>query len=392
MINKKVFAVNVFAALVLLFGLIIAPATNAVTSGAVPFGPSGGQGNGGVFGPGTRVSVSATGRYVAFISNASDLVSGDTGFKDVFVLDSETNTVTKESGVGVTGMPTTGHVDLAVMSRNGRYILLNHSQNGKLYLRDRALQQTTQINSSYSSVPSPIAISEDGRFAFYNRGGLYYYDLATSTETLVETYAANSTISCDGRFVAFNTARSLVTQDTNTHDDIYIADLMGGIRLKLITGSANEGSRMPFITCDGNNIAFTSKADNFVSGDTNGDDDVYKYSAADVSFARVSLAPDGSEYQDFRSTVGGANASYSAISIDGRYVSFGVTKQEPYIFGGFTTVSNDIYLRDTKTNTTTQIVSGLNAEPAFGYDFKKMYYVSNLNAGQGNLYQATNYL
>ncbi|MGB4758599.1 MAG: hypothetical protein WBP26_00935 [Candidatus Saccharimonadales bacterium] len=363
----------------------------ASSGGMVSFGPAGGQGNGGVWNG--SVSVSATSKYVSFISNATDLVSGDTAFKDVFVLDTETGTVTKESGVGVSGMPTTGHVDRAAMSRNGRFVVSNSTiKNGKLYLRDRTLQQTIQINTSYSQVPHPLAISEDGRFVFYNRGGLYYYDLSSSTETLIHTYAANSTISCDGRFVAFNTGAQLLGTDTNSHEDVYLADLMGGISFKLLTTTANDRSTNPVISCDGNHVVFTTKADNLGSGDTNSNEDVYQYSVSDLTFKRVSLAPDGSEYQDSQSSAGGVNGSYANVSIDGRYVTFGVTKAEPYIYGGWGTVSNDIYVRDTKNDTTVLAFAGLHGVPRLGYDFKKMYFVGNLNAGQGKLYFAANYL
>ncbi|MEZ4103493.1 MAG: hypothetical protein R3B55_03010 [Candidatus Paceibacterota bacterium] len=45
-----------------------------------------------------RPSISADGRYVAFQSNATNLVAGDTnGFSDIFVYDRDSNTIERVS-------------------------------------------------------------------------------------------------------------------------------------------------------------------------------------------------------------------------------------------------------------------------------------------------------
>ena len=78
------------------------PATG--TTRRVSVGPGGVQGNGGA----TRPSISADGRFVAFDSDASNLVPGDTnGFSDVFVRDRQTGT-TERVSVGPGGVQGNG--------------------------------------------------------------------------------------------------------------------------------------------------------------------------------------------------------------------------------------------------------------------------------------------
>lgn len=70
-------------------------------------------------------SMSDDGRYVSFLSEASDLVPGDTnGWQDVFVNDRRTG-VTRLASVTATGAPANGFSSRAVMSRSGRYVLFS---------------------------------------------------------------------------------------------------------------------------------------------------------------------------------------------------------------------------------------------------------------------------
>ncbi|MFP5225082.1 MAG: Ig-like domain-containing protein [Actinomycetota bacterium] len=71
-----------------------------------------------------RARMSGNGQHVAFISAASDLVAGDTGgFTDVFVYDSVKNDVVRVSvsGAGVAGNGNSGSYDLSI-SDGGRYV------------------------------------------------------------------------------------------------------------------------------------------------------------------------------------------------------------------------------------------------------------------------------
>lgn len=87
----------------------------------VPFTNSNDQGNGMID---TRTSVSTDGRYVAFISNSSDLVPNDIyNTWDAFVRDTRTNTTTRVS-VSSAGVAANARIDKINMTGNGRFILM----------------------------------------------------------------------------------------------------------------------------------------------------------------------------------------------------------------------------------------------------------------------------
>ena len=67
-------------------------------------------------------SISADGRYVAFHSDASNLVPGDTnGMSDIFVYDRQTDTIERVS-VAANGTQGNGHSTSPSISADGRYV------------------------------------------------------------------------------------------------------------------------------------------------------------------------------------------------------------------------------------------------------------------------------
>lgn len=66
-------------------------------------------------------SVSADGRFIAFQSSASNLVPGDTGSQDVFVHDRQTGT-TERVSIGYTGLNSNNTSSSAAISADGRYV------------------------------------------------------------------------------------------------------------------------------------------------------------------------------------------------------------------------------------------------------------------------------
>jgi Ca2+-binding RTX toxin-like protein len=72
-------------------------------------------------GPSIGAAISSDGRYVAFTSGASDLVSGDGGNQDIFVRDIQTGTTTRVS-VDTTATDPNGHSETASTSGDGRYV------------------------------------------------------------------------------------------------------------------------------------------------------------------------------------------------------------------------------------------------------------------------------
>ena len=278
------------------------------------------NGNQGNVGSGTS-SISLDGRFVAFDSGASSLVSGDTNsVSDVFVHDRqacETIRVSVDSsgneGNGSSYFPSIssdGHFVVFVSSSNN---LVHGDTNGKsdVFLHDLQTGVTNRIsvdssgnesNSSSSVFRSP-SITADGRFIafdseasnlvpedFNNTTDVFVHDRQTGETTLVSVdsdgyqgngYSRVPSISSNGRFVAFQSNSPLVSEDTNSVADIFLHNRQTGETTRISVDSSgkegNDNSGNPSISSNGQVIAFQSFASNLVSGDTNNELDIFVY-------------------------------------------------------------------------------------------------------------------
>jgi subtilase family serine protease len=129
---------------------------------------SGNQGNG----DSEVRAISGDGRYVAFLSFASNLVPGDTnGFIDVFVHDRQTGQTTRVS-VDSSGNQGNGDSYEPKISADGRYVtfdslasnLVPDDTNGKydVFVRDRGLPAPDLVETSVSNPP----VSQNGGTSF----------------------------------------------------------------------------------------------------------------------------------------------------------------------------------------------------------------------------------
>ena len=269
--------------------------------------------------------ISADGRYVVFVSGASDLVPGtdSRSSNDVFVRDLQTGT-TRLVSVNSAGTGTSNHEStLGLISADGRYVVFLSSSSNLVSVSDnnnesdlfvRDLQTNTTrlitINSSGTAAgnaggSSEPVISADGRYVAFigfasdyvagdnnDARDVFVRDLQTDTTQLVSLDQTNSTsangisndptISADGRFVAFvSTATNLVsTTDANGAPDIFVRDLQTNTtRLASInsagTGSALGGSIAPRLSANGGIVTFESPSTEFAANDGNNHDDVF---------------------------------------------------------------------------------------------------------------------
>jgi Tol biopolymer transport system component len=114
-------------------------------------------------------------------------------------------------------------------------------------------------------------------------------DTLTNTTTLVSVDSAGNqanmdsgdpSISADGRFVAFTTrASNFVPGDTPSSRDIFVRDtLTNTTTLVSVDSAGNQGDRntqYPSISGDGRFVAFSSNSSNLVPGDTNSRYDIF---------------------------------------------------------------------------------------------------------------------
>jgi Tol biopolymer transport system component/putative cell wall-binding protein len=372
-------------------------------------------------------SISADGRYVAFQSGATNLVTGDTNASDdVFVRDTVAGTTTRVS-VASDGSQGDSSSDYPSVSADGRYVafstrasnLVPNDTNGKddVFLHDNETGETTCVSvasdgSQANGYSESSALSADGRYVAFDsqaknlvpgdtngRLDVFLHDTQTGTTTRVSVagdgsegdgHSFSPATSADGRYVAFRSnATNLVSGDTNGKDDVFLHDNETGETTRVSVASdgsqANDDSLSPATCADGRYVAFQSDATNLVSGDTNGKDDVFLHDTETGETTRVSVASDG--------TPGDSGCYDPALSADGRYVAFGSMARN--LVPDDTNDRNDIFVHDTQTGTTTRVsVAGDGSEgdgasrgPALSADGRYVAfrsYAANLVAGDSN--------
>jgi len=120
-------------------------------------------------------SLSADGRFVAFTSDATNLVLGDTnGASDVFVRDRQTGT-TERASVDSTGGQANAPSWSPFLSSDGRFVafesgatdLVPGDPNGGIFIHDRQTGVTERVSVDQNSIGSYCAISADGRFVTF---------------------------------------------------------------------------------------------------------------------------------------------------------------------------------------------------------------------------------
>lgn len=301
-------------------------------------------------------ALSADGRFVAFASASNNLVNGDSNNQsDIFVYDKQNGTMQRVS-ISSQGDQANGASSAPTISGDGRYIafvssatnLISGDTNGAddLFVYDRQQQTTARISVTHNGAQandrsqSP-AFSSDGHFVVYasratnlvpgdtnNALDIFRYDLQTGTVARVSVDSSGNegnffsefpSISSDGRFIAFSSvASNLVPGDSNNETDVFVRDMQAGTTARVsISNSgaqASGTSQRPAITGDGRWIAFESSAPNLVENDTNALADVFLRDTIAGTTQRVSVASDGSESNGI--------SNLASISQDGALVAF----------------------------------------------------------------------
>jgi Tol biopolymer transport system component len=166
------------------------------------------------------------------------------------------------------------------------------------------------------------------------------------------SYSATPGISPDGRLVVFTSASSnLVSGDTNGQPDIFVRDRQTHQTTRVSvssTGAQGNGissAYPPTISSDGRYVTFASSATNLVSGDTNGSSDVFVRDLKLHKTKRVSVSSSGAQ--------GNGLSEQSIISGDGGSVIF--SSRATNLVAGDTNGQDDIFVRNLKTPKTTRV-------------------------------------
>lgn len=347
----------------------------------------GAKGNGASF----AVAISADGRYVVFNSYATDLVVGDTNdVFDVFVRDLVSQ-VTQRVSVSSSGEQSDAMSLGGVISADGHWLafdsdatnLVAEDTNGKtdVFLRNLGTGVTRRLSvnshgrqaGGYSYLGS---ITADGRFVVFesdapdlvardtnHRPDVFMRNVRTGVirrvsvsssgrESNLSSYGGS--VSADGRYVAFSSFGSnLVAGDTNNCSDLFVRDLKKQVTRRLTVGpggtqihtSTYGGS----ISADGRFVTFASRAVNLVPGEVfDGTYHVFLSNWRNHVIRRVSISSSG--------VPGNDSSSGGTSSADGRYVAF--ASEATNLVAGDTNALSDIFVRDRAKHVTLRVSVG----------------------------------
>lgn len=375
------------------YGSLAAPVTSRISVGAAQVQGIARSGS---------VSLSADGAFAVFISDADNLVAGDTnGVNDIFVHSLQTGVTIRVSRSSSGEQANGGSIDwhAPAISADGRIVafastatnLVTGAANGvqQIFVHDRQTGTTACVSMDASGVPgggasSAPSLSADGKIIAFTS---YATNLAAGDPTgTVDVYIRNletgwtarvsvapdgspangdsgcSAISGNGRFVAFaSNASNLVPMDINGETDIFVRDLQTGITT--LVSAASDGTQgngwsdhAPTISTDGTVVAFLSAASNLAGDDTNGVPDVYVRNLRTKLTTRASIATSNAEADD---------ASFApTLSASGRYVAF--ASNAANLSPGDANGTADVFVHDVWLSQTTLVSTGSNAAPGNG--------------------------
>ena len=357
---------------------------------------NGAAGNGGSLSP----STSNTGALIAFVSSAPNLVTGVSG-QQVYVHDWQTNQtslVSRDSNATVTNAGN-GVSSAPSISSDGRLVafvslatnLVTGVSGQQIYMRDRQTGQTTVISKSSvgvvgTGVSSAPAISADGRnVAFVSTSTnlvtsvsgtqIYLHDQQTGQTTLISQdnnvapvfgngVSAVPTISSDGQFIAFASLSTNLVAGVGANQQIYIHDRLASVNgvtslisKDTVATAGNGASSAPTMSGDGRFVAFVSAATNIVAGFSG--QQVYVHdrnTGANGTNSLISRDNSGTP------NAGNQNSSAPSISSDGRYVAF--TSHATNLAAGVS--GQQIYLQDRNGPTTSHVSKDNSVVPVPG--------------------------
>jgi Cadherin-like len=177
-------------------------------------------GSGGVQSNGSSLvqDISADGRFIYFLSTATNIVGGDTnGFTDAFVYDRQSGQNSRVSLSSLNAQAVGGNTSPGRLSANGRFVtfysgatnLVPGDTNARndVFVRDRQLDQTVRVS-----------VSSAGGEGNGNAG--------------------RNAISADGNLVVFSSqASNLIPGDTNSKADIFLHKPLGAATRTMIASS-----------------------------------------------------------------------------------------------------------------------------------------------------------
>jgi len=316
----------VAAGAILLGVLSVAPATAYQRPGAraqIDLTSAGKETAAGIVG---TTAISGDGRYVAFDSDAADLVPGDNNNGgDVFVRDTVTNKLELVSR-GTNGLPGTGvSACISICWGSAPRFLSTGDPDPMIGAWDPSISRDGRYVAFTSTDVNLVTPARNVGMA-----NIYVYDRRTARMTLASVASNGAqtdggsffpSISADGRYVSFSSdATNLVAGDTNDIPDVFVRDVVTGKTTRVSVGTGNVQS-CANISCatsllgrvatllsfaypessisgDGRHVEFSDVACNLVPNSTDceaGVPDVYVHDVKAGTTVQISVDPRGAQ-------------------------------------------------------------------------------------------------
>jgi VCBS repeat-containing protein len=302
--------------------------------------------------------VSADGRYAFFSSRATNLVPNDTNAEaDIFVRDLQANT-TERAVLDSTGAQIKGVAFSPSLSADGRYlafvstapnivpgVAISIVTRGNAYVKDLQDNTIKLVSIDGNGQPgngstSQVVISADGRYVAFSSNAtnfgpasvsgedsVYVHDLQTGITEAVTVSADGSAltrlvprrplplkapaISADGRYVSFfSKASNLIAGVDLSQTDgqnLFVRDRQTNTtRLVTVSATGAPSNQLtptfsnPSISADGRYISFASDANNLAASDNNDFVDIF---VRDLSITNANGVTGGLNIAEFNSAI-----------------------------------------------------------------------------------------
>jgi dipeptidyl aminopeptidase/acylaminoacyl peptidase len=275
-------------------------------------------------------SISSDGRFVAFRSDATNIVSGDTNeVEDIFIFDRETGTNQRVS-IASDGSQANDEPFTCKLSSNGRFVAFG-SYATNLVPNDTNDAVDVFVHDREKGITERVSVASDG------------------TQANGDSYQV--AVDFDGHLVAFKSeATNLVTSDTNKSSDIFVHDRELRITRRIsvaFDGAEADGESMRVrLSSNGRYAAFLSFASNLVPNDPNGT--IGDYFVHDQQSHVTELIVESDE-QEIWGAPGGSISVFipPSISPDGLFVGFSSSSDN--LVPGDTNMTRDGFLFDRET-------------------------------------------
>ena len=346
--------------------------------------------------------ITPDGRYVAFYSSATNLVSGVTNIGEIYVRDliagttmmASTNArVILQSVVGTS----IGHSCNHQISDNGQFVafVIGTNSFSSAYSRGVALRHDLQTGNTdiihtnanvpfqtYSDIRN-LSMTPDGRYVAFiantNVGGsalcVYQWDAQTTTTTLISADTNNAVAAstyCDwpqmdasGRYVAFFcSSQGLTTNALSDAVHLYLRDTQTATTQLINAGTNDIGyeanaTTAPSLSADGQVVVFDAADGGLAANDNNSAMDVFARNRITAATELISVRH---ESLPALTPNGASGLGLLTLSSNGRFVAF--TSDATNIVANDTNGLRDVFVRDLFLGTNTLISAATNGMSA----------------------------